>query len=380
MKILFISHDASRTGAPRVLLGLLNWIKDNHPYIKIYCIALKGGETEDEFRKVSVSFNNLSAFTEQEDTFFDDLKKRVKKKIGLYRSRPHPREEFIKALVKENFDLIYANTVISIPLAYQIKEQLPQTKFIAHIHELSSIISLFLPDIKSYFPFIDSIIVPSDLTKKHLIKKFSCPSQKINKVYEFTSLEFKDQVKNKSEFTVGGVGTVHWRKGSDLFVQVAQQIFKKHPKLNIKFEWIGSISEKESIIIEADIEKAGLNNKVSFLGAKANPEQYYANFDIFLLPSREDPFPLVAIEMGMLGKPIICFENATGTEEVVKLGGGFILPYLDVEAMAEKIIVYYQNRRMIESDGNKAKELFSKYTPENICPLLFEEIKREVYG
>ncbi len=380
MKILFVTQETSRTGAPMVLLGFLKWIKDSHPDIEIYCLALEGGNLEPEFSMASNHFTNLSAFKKPEETFFQDFKNRIKKKIGYYQPVMHPKEEFVKAIGKENFDLIYANTVISIPLAYQLKTQSPQAKFIAHIHELSSIISLFLPDVKSYFPYIDSIIVPSDLTKKHLIEKFSCEPQKIKKVSEFTSLEIKEEGKNRNEFIVGGAGTVHWRKGSDLFLQVARHVFKKDPELNIKFEWIGSISEKEKIILEADIEKTGLENKIRFLGAKANPEQYYSNFDIFLLPSREDPFPLVAIEMGMLAKPVICFENATGTEEVVKLGGGFILPYLDVDAMAEKVIIYYQNRQLLKSDGDKAKELFSKYTPEDICPLLFEIIKKEVYG
>lgn len=380
MKTIFISHDLSKTGAPMVLLALLKWIKENHSEIEIHCLALDGGELEEEFRKVSNCFTILSTLNKLENTFFQVLEQRVKKKIGFYQPKPHPRDELIKVLGKENFNLIYANTVITIPLAYQLKAQSPQAKFIAHIHELSSIISLFLPNVKSYFPYIDRIIVPSDLTKKHLIEKFSCAPQMIEKVSGFTSLEIKGDGKNRNEFIVGGAGTVHWRKGSDLFLQVARHVFKKHPELNIKFEWIGSISEKEKIIIEADIEKTGLENKISFLGAKANPEQYYSNFDIFLLPSREDPFPLVAIEMGMLAKPVICFEKATGTEEVVKLGGGFILPYLDVEAMAEKVIIYYQNSQLLKSDGDKAKELFSKYTPENICPILLEVIKRNVHG
>jgi glycosyltransferase involved in cell wall biosynthesis len=97
-----------------------------------------------------------------------------------------------------------------------------------------------------------------------------------------------------------------------------------------------------------------------------------------LLTSREDPFPLVCIETANLSKPIICFEKASGTTEIVSQGGGFIVPYLDVEAMAEKIILYYEdeNKRII--DGKKANELFDAFTLDKIGSQLCEKIMAQL--
>jgi glycosyltransferase involved in cell wall biosynthesis len=93
------------------------------------------------------------------------------------------------------------------------------------------------------------------------------------------------------------------------------------------------------------------------------------------MTSREDPFPLVCIEVGMLGKPIVCFEKATGTAEIIEKGGGFIVPYLSVEGMAEKIIHYYNNPIEKEQHGEFNKTAFAQFTPEIGCPQLFSIIE-----
>ena len=123
-----------------------------------------------------------------------------------------------------------------------------------------------------------------------------------------------------------------------------------------------------------DIEKLGLQNTVRFIGEVDNPSSYYNDFDVFAMTSREDPFPLVCIEVGMLGKPIVSFDKAVGTNEVISEAGGFIVPYLDIETMAEKIMNYYNNPELVKSHGELNEKAFSQFTPELICPQLFDII------
>lgn len=371
MKILFITHDTSRTGAPLVLLYFLQWLKEHHPEIGITVLALKGGGLNREFKNVSDKYYELSTIKVSEPTFFQEAKKRALKKMGLYKEISHlsrPQNTLIKELANEDFNIVYANTVVSIPVGHKIKCLNPKIKFVVHVHELSTVILLQLPSFRSYIPGIDSFIAVSKFVKRNLIINYSVPEDRIKICYEFTQIKKEKPLEGKSDFTVGGAGTVHWRKGSDLFIQVARYLKAHFPEIKAKFQWVGRISDFERIILEADLEKAGLKEIVSFVGEKEKPFHYFSAFDIFLLPSREDPFPLVAIEMGMLGKPIICFEKATGTAEVLEKGGGYIAPYLDIKAMAKKIVFYYENREKLSKDGKRAKELFSDFIPENQAP------------
>ena len=186
------------------------------------------------------------------------------------------------------------------------------------------------------------------------------------------------EASNKKQFIIGASGTTRWRKGDDLFLQVARYLTTKYPAINCRFIWVGKILPERAAMIQGDIEKLGLTDKVTFVGEQANPHTFYQDFDVFLITSREDPFPLVCIEVGMLGKPIICFQGATGTEEVLKNGGGFIVPYLDTEAMAEKVKYYYNHPEKNEVDGALNKEQFSVFTPEIICPKILKVIENNL--
>ncbi len=154
---------------------------------------------------------------------------------------------------------------------------------------------------------------------------------------------------------------------------MAKNIAQNFSDAKIKFVWVGNMGNDEHII-KADIEKMGLEKIVEFVGEQSNPVAYYKNFDVFLLTSREDPFPLVCIEVAQLGKPIICFDKASGTTEVIAKGGGFVVPYLDASTMAEKVMWYYTNPDKAIADGVIAQELFSEFTAEKMIPLLYDQI------
>ena len=70
--------------------------------------------------------------------------------------------------------------------------------------------------------------------------------------------------------------------------------------------------------------------------------------------SREDPFPLVCLETATLGKPVICFADAGGMPEFVENDSGFVVPYLDIEAVAERILELYANPSLREEMGASA--------------------------
>ena len=100
------------------------------------------------------------------------------------------------------------------------------------------------------------------------------------------------------------------------------------------------------------IEDSGLAAHVTFLGPKPNPRDWFRAGDVFLLPSREDPFPLVCLEAAEAGMPVVCFAEAGGMPDFVEDDAGFVVPYLDVEAMAEAVDP--------ELYRNRAEELTSK--------------------
>ena len=368
-KILFISHDASRSGAPLVLLYLLKWLNSNKENIQLDILFVNGGPLEQDFKEICTKvfihtkLNNSSNFS-------SIVYQKIISKLGF--KIENNEELFFKKIAANKYDLIYANTVVSIPIAVKIKSLSQQAKLLAHVHELNTVIKMMLPNLNNYINMIDKYIAVSNQVKSNLIDNYNVDKFKVDLVYEFGEAK-EDIYKNNEIFTVGASGYAQWRKGDDIFVQVAHYITKNYPSAKINFVWLGNNLDNKHIL-EADIEKLGLSEVVNFVGEQEIPINYYSNFDVFLLTSREDPFPLVCIEVAHLKKPIICFEKASGTTEVIAKGGGFVVPYLDIEAMAKKVIFYYENPSKIKEDGTRAQELFSDFTPEKICPQLYEKI------
>lgn len=202
-------------------------------------------------------------------------------------------------------------------------------------------------------------------------------SKRIQVIYPFSTPQSRrardGPVKSSQRLTIGGSGLVNWRKGTDMFLMVANHCRLHFPELDLEFVWVGKVPEREREIIEEDLRKCSLGN-VWFVGQTDEPEKYFNQFDLFLMTSREDPFPLVCIESGYLSVPVICFDGATGTQEMLGEGGGSVVPYMDIQSMAESIKDYYQNRKRLAADGEVARRVFSEFTPDKMCPKIHQAI------
>ena len=104
------------------------------------------------------------------------------------------------------------------------------------------------------------------------------------------------------------------------------------------------------------MQKLDLVDHVRFLGEAQDARSYFAAGDLFLLTSREDPFPLVCLEAADCGLPIVCFDKAGGMPDFVQDDAGYVVPFEDTKAMAEKLIVLCFNRDERVRRGAVARE------------------------
>ncbi|RIW13081.1 glycosyltransferase [Algoriphagus lacus] len=368
MKVLFVSHDASRTGAPLMLLYFLKWLKISHPEVSFDLLVLGDGVLKSDFKKLTLNY------FEKKESRYSVFRRIINKLVN--------KSNVMDVISKFRYDIIYSNSVVSLNTSIHLKNRcIGNPRIICHVHELALIVKLLVENFKDINISVDYFIAASDKVRKMLNHDFGVRSSKISTIYEFSGLNLGSLNFNPrccDEFIVGGSGTGHWRKGTDIFVLVANWVSKNFPEKRIKFKWVGSIQYPDSLILENDVEKLGISSKIEFVGEVEEPRKEYQSFDIFLLTSREDPFPLAAIEIAQIGVPIICFSGATGTEEVLMHGGGKCVPYLDVEEMGKQIIYYYDDQDAKFQDGQSAKNLFSRFTPDLICPEIYSVIRSVV--
>jgi glycosyltransferase involved in cell wall biosynthesis len=360
-RILFITHDASRTGAPLLLLYFIRWLKAKHSGYTVEVLALRGGAIEGEFEHYADCYFELNKPpSSRTGKIAWKVLNKIHKQIAAFFFNSTKEQ-----LAARNYDLIYCNSVLTLEVGVYLKRK-RQSKLLCHVHELSTIISIYTPNFKTLIPAIDAFMGVSKIVCTNLVE-MGIDAEKVYLVYEYIeALPVSSHVPTDDRFVVGGAGTVHWRKGHDIFIQVANEILKSDE--NIYFIWVGAINKVHEIIVREDIRKLGLQDRVTFIGEVDEPFSYFQKFDVFFLPSREDPFPLVCLETGRLGKPIICFDQAGGIPELIEGGGGKIVPYLDVSAASKAILHYYQHPEDLKQDQKRIKDQVKSFTVDKAAP------------
>jgi glycosyltransferase involved in cell wall biosynthesis len=60
------------------------------------------------------------------------------------------------------------------------------------------------------------------------------------------------------------------------------------------------------------------------------------------------------LEGRCFSNPIVCFDAAGGAKELVERDCGFVMPYLDMDAMAEKVVVLLESPELRNEMGRRA--------------------------
>lgn len=374
-RVLFISHDASRTGAPLFLLTLLKWLRDNDE-VDFSVLLSRGGELERDFTELGRCYNF-------------ELPTSWLQRLGLGRiSRKLHRLRLLRRLRKDEYDLVYSNTATN----GQILEYLSGMKcpVVTHVHELEYVIKLFGErNLQQVLKYSDSFIASTEVVKRQFAANSGVPAERIELIRCFVvhtptmghrsrDLISRELQLPENAFVVGFSGPVEWRKGSDLLVRLADFFVHKRADLPIYFVWVGNLNDQlEMAKIRFDSVKLGVQERLVFTGAVQSPADYFYRFDLFCLASREEPFGIVGIESANLGKPVICFEGCGGFPEFVEADAGIVVPYLDVEALAASIEMLYRNPNVAEKLGERGrKKVQDQYTLEVLGPSYAEKIKK----
>lgn len=364
MKILFISHEASMTGAPIALVHIMDSIINYDKSIIIDLLLLKNGPLLSEFKR---RCNSISVYKKY-SSFVDRI---VRRCFPKYDFNP-----YWKNIQKTKYDVIYANTVVSLDAAINIKQKY-NIPIIAHIHESEYYTHRFGLTSEKMMK-CDAFIAVSELSKDNLVNNYNIPSSKIQVQYPFSSIieqiygnqyplkTNQSECKSDRSFVIGMSGSNNaWIKSFDIIPLLMKKIKSLHPDMDFQFVIVGNLDEDLIYKILFDLRKMKLDDCLVITGMVNNPVSYYSTFDLFLMMSREDSFPLVAEENAMLGKPIIAFSGATGVSEWIDNDSGFLIPYMDIDAVADTIYKLYSDRILLNRMGECAKNNISRIYREH---------------
>jgi len=329
MRLLVVGHNASRSGSPLVLLRLIRWLAANTDW-QIDIALREAGPLLPEFA----------------------AKARAVRVLHAGRSPRRPWRGGPQVVDGTGYDAVYCNSSPSL-LSLGARMQAP---VLLHLHELTSSIRRTLPGAAGRLIATCPVhyIVPSPSLTRMLMSEHDVRAVDITVVPEIVDASEIPlrPIPHGGVPLVLGCGTIEWRKGTDLFVQLAVA-YRARYQQPARFAWLGSGSPDDEWTVQQELGKAG--GGVELLPHTSKPLDIIASSRVLALTSREDPFPLVAIEAALTGRPVLCFRAAGGMVELAEAGGGFAIPYLDIGAMADRLHELLIDEELSRRIGVKAR-------------------------
>jgi glycosyltransferase involved in cell wall biosynthesis len=338
-KMIYICHDAHFHGAQLLSLNILKTLKFKFHY-DVHFLLKSGGELEPEYKKYGTVYNLERKF------------KTLKEK-----------EKLIEHLNNLGVQEAICNTVASGDITKILHEK--RIKTITLVHELPAIIrQLNIEENANLLAeYSDKVVFPSDFVKEKFKtisriddKKSIILPQGLykNNKYKESKHEARKELRERLSLPenakiILGVGFGDHRKGLDLFVEVAKIITEE--RKDVYFLWVGNIHPEIEAMIGHEVKA---NKNIILHSAQKDVSLFYAGADVYILTSREDPFPAVVLEAMDVGLPVIGFHGAGGFQDIVNENTGALVPYLDVNAMAKEIINLL--------DDSQKKELLERNT------------------
>ncbi|WP_200285743.1 glycoside hydrolase family 99-like domain-containing protein [Rhabdochromatium marinum] len=133
------------------------------------------------------------------------------------------------------------------------------------------------------------------------------------------------------------VGFGDHRKGLDLFLDCAQATVAADPRFH--FLWVGQLETGLDQRLEQACQADPLGTHLHHQSFTEEVAPYYTAADVFLLSSREDPFPSVVLEALCCGLPIVAFAGSGGHCELLSPPNGQLVePLEDAQALSQAVL------------------------------------------
>lgn len=354
-RILMISHDASLTGAPKSIL-LISKILENQGY-NIRWIVGKSGPRSADFERNTTDYWQVDL---SNASFKEKILFRVKGGVVKHRIR------IVNGIKKWRPNLIINNTVVNGEIVEQFSSLgIPIISRIPEMHSVMMYYDQVDNSTSKVFQFSDQIVAASDSVMDHIINLWNVEKEKVRSFYTGTDIEALP-LKKDNVFTVSACGSLVSRKGMESFLLTAKKTAEKLDRSKLKFQWIGGrIGDLNYYEFLEDVRKLGLEDVVEVTGLVTDVRPFLQSTDVFLMVSKEDPFPLVTLEAIAHGIPFVCFDHSGGATDLAKEGAGITVPFLDIEAMSNQLVLWLDDDKRLEA-GRKAKEVSSYYKSDRV--------------
>ena len=218
-------------------------------------------------------------------------------------------------------------------------------RLVVHLHELDVALSRSVPT--SALPAMASAhqVLAVAQPVAALAQSFGVPASRITIVPGTVD---PAAASPRGRTDVVSVGEAGWRKGTDRAIAAAHVLRRTDPQL--RWHWIGRGPEPGW----AFAAETGAAGPVAFDPAAPDPWSVVDGPAALVVPSREDPLPLVALEAGARGIPVVACAGSGGLDDLLADGRGWLVDPTDPRDLAAVVAEVAATRPGAEPEALRA--------------------------
>lgn len=352
-KIVFILPSLTAGGAERVLITLMNGIDKTRFSPELLCVRA-GGELQD-ILDTDIPYHTLNRYSVFRSVF------------ALYQKLKELKPDVIVST------MAHMNFAVMV-----LKPFFPKTKFIIR----EAITPSFLLEKYKYrafviqslykhlYPKADMVLSPAQIILdefEHVLGMQGNNFRLLPNSVDVEAMRSECCFERKADPCVKFIaaGRLHYQKGYD-------RLIEGFARRTMPFEWSLTIygEGEERASLEALIALHGLEDNIFMPGLVSKPHQYFVKGDCFLLPSRYEGLPNVALEALACGLPVIATESSGGIKQIEQDADAGIVKIADT---MDEFFIHLAAFQKRESDSESRSFLPDPYKREHAIAS-FEQI------
>jgi glycosyltransferase involved in cell wall biosynthesis len=169
---------------------------------------------------------------------------------------------------------------------------------------------------------------------------------------------------------VGAVGRLEPQKGFDIFLQALRDV----PRATAVI--VGDGEQREEL--RALAERLGIADRVQWVGWRDDRRSYLPWFDVFVLPSRFEGFPLALLEALLARRAVVATDVGSVAEAVLHEHTGLLVPPDDSKALAGSIARLLEDDGLRERVGTAGRKLVQERFTASHMSRSFERLYEEI--
>lgn len=210
--------------------------------------------------------------------------------------------------------------------------------------------------------FFTRLVAVSDAVKEAVVRLSGAPRKNtivIRNGIEIDKYLFPGRSYDRAgKIIIGAMGRLTKQKGFDLLVAAAAKIKSDNFIINIAGDRDFHEDLREDL--ENQIIASGLSEKIKLVGLQKDADAFYRQLDIFVMSSRWEGLPVVLLEAGLSGLPVVVPDIGGITEVIKAEETGLIYKKKDVDAMAKSLELLINNRPERERLGSNLRVEITK--------------------